>query len=391
MNEFHREIYKTIDILMNQKLKTLKFDTTQRGKVKSLSGAKALVEIDGFEYSCKLRRGIFIAPGDVVLVNFPQNRSFDRYVDAVLGGNETPEGLEISASDLLAKIIQVDGHSSLLDADMLDGKHASDFLLAGALDAIDTSGATVVANINLSSAIIDNKNLSSEVNNAIALRHNHANKTTLDGITSTLLNQWNLAFTHIGDIIKHITAEERALWNTITNKIDSSRVKTDVPADAKFTDTIYTHPETHAADIIVEDTTHRFVTDSEKTNWNEKAEMSDIPTMTSQLENDTNFITQFDLTGAGLGDMLMSVYDKNKNGIVDNADKVNGFTVGIDVPSNAIFTDTIVDISDKVDRSQVLTDVPENAVFTDTIVTEFYHVSDTDTQNKNLLWINTSL
>ncbi len=36
-----------------------------------------------------------------------------------------------------------------------------------------------------------------------------------------------------------------------------------------------------------------------------------------------------------------STYDKNNNGIVDNAEKVNGFTVETNVPANAKFTDTI--------------------------------------------------
>lgn len=44
--------------------------------------------------------------------------------------------------------------------------------------------------------------------------------------------------------------------------------------------------------------------------------------------------------GEGSGDMLISVYDTNNNGIVDNAEKVNNHTVNSDVPANAIFTDT---------------------------------------------------
>lgn len=43
----------------------------------------------------------------------------------------------------------------------------------------------------------------------------------------------------------------------------------------------------------------------------------------------------------GAGDMLKSVYDTDGNGIVDNAEKVNGFTVGVNVPANAKFTDTV--------------------------------------------------
>lgn len=42
----------------------------------------------------------------------------------------------------------------------------------------------------------------------------------------------------------------------------------------------------------------------------------------------------------GGGDMLKSIYDTNGNGIVDNAEKVNGKTVAVNVPSDAKFTDT---------------------------------------------------
>jgi hypothetical protein len=44
--------------------------------------------------------------------------------------------------------------------------------------------------------------------------------------------------------------------------------------------------------------------------------------------------------GQGSGDMLTSVYDTDHNGIVDNAEKVNNFTVGTNVPADAVFTDT---------------------------------------------------
>ena len=47
--------------------------------------------------------------------------------------------------------------------------------------------------------------------------------------------------------------------------------------------------------------------------------------------------------GTGLGDMMKTTYDTNNNGIVDNAEKVNGFTVNANVPSDAKFTDTVYD------------------------------------------------
>lgn len=46
------------------------------------------------------------------------------------------------------------------------------------------------------------------------------------------------------------------------------------------------------------------------------------------------------VANAGGGDMLKSVYDKDGDGVVDNAQKVGGHTVAKDVPADAAFTDT---------------------------------------------------
>lgn len=51
-----------------------------------------------------------------------------------------------------------------------------------------------------------------------------------------------------------------------------------------------------------------------------KADKSEIPTKVGQLENDKNYVTDAELGNAGYGDMTKSVYDKNKNGIVDRAE-----------------------------------------------------------------------
>ena len=129
MNDFQREIYKTIDILTEQKLRSLGFDKTRRGRVVSIDGTSCIVQIDGENHTCKLRRGIYVEPNDIVFVKFPQNSSVDKYVETILGENETPENLVISAEEILDKLKTVDGEGSGLDADMLDGKHASEFVL----------------------------------------------------------------------------------------------------------------------------------------------------------------------------------------------------------------------------------------------------------------------
>lgn len=49
--------------------------------------------------------------------------------------------------------------------------------------------------------------------------------------------------------------------------VSGHTVSTDVPANAKFTDTVYTHPANHPASMISEDSTHRFVSDAEQTKY----------------------------------------------------------------------------------------------------------------------------
>ena len=51
---------------------------------------------------------------------------------------------------------------------------------------------------------------------------------------------------------------------------------------------------------------------------------------------------------SGSGDMLASTYDTGGNGVVDNAELVNGLTVETAVPAGAVFTDTIYDETDVV-------------------------------------------
>ena len=69
-----------------------------------------------------------------------------------------------------------------------------------------------------------------------------------------------------------------------------------------------------------------------------KLKLSGAPT--EDMDAATKKYVDDSVASAGGGDMLKSVYDKNGNGIVDNAEKVGGHTVGKDVPGDAVFTDT---------------------------------------------------
>lgn len=58
-------------------------------------------------------------------------------------------------------------------------------------------------------------------------------------------------------------------------------------------------------------------------NYNNLSNRPSIPTKTSQLSNDSKFITQTELGNAGYGDMMKSTYDKDNDGIVDKAEDSN--------------------------------------------------------------------
>lgn len=70
--------------------------------------------------------------------------------------------------------------------------------------------------------------------------------------------------------------------------VNGLTVETAVPSGAKFTDTVYVHPSNHPASMITQDANNRFVTDTEKSTWNSKAESvhthssSEITDATSQ-------------------------------------------------------------------------------------------------------------
>ena len=185
---------------------------------------------------------------------------------------------------------------------------------------------------------------------------------------------------------------------------ESQLAKVDaIPADPKYTDTIYEHPETHPATMIIEDETHRFVTDEEKVAWIKRSEMAvanGVPTLdenglipSAQLPGfvddiiEEDNVSKFPTTGESgklyvdtttnktyrwsgtqyvsiksdglaLGETSATAYagDKGKananaiSAIVNgttvvpkagDANTVRGFTVEANVPTDAVFTDTV--------------------------------------------------
>ena len=117
-----------------------------------------------------------------------------------------------------------------------------------------------------------------------------------------------------GSIIKKSTGDEVIATLTYVD----SKVQTDVPSGAKFTDTVYTHPASHPASMITESSTQRFVTDAEKLTWNSK---SDTDTVTT-INGKTGEISKADIVALGISEQGPKG-DKGADGI-DGQDGAKG-------------------------------------------------------------------
>lgn len=74
-----------------------------------------------------------------------------------------------------------------------------------------------------------------------------------------------------GDMVKATYDTNNSGVVDNAEKVNGLTVLTAVPSGAVFTDTIYTHPANHQPSIITQDASNRFVTDTEKAEWNGKA------------------------------------------------------------------------------------------------------------------------
>lgn len=72
-----------IDVVIKERMK---FDKTYYGKVINVNKNRCTVNINGSEYICKIRSGLELAIGDVVVIKSPNNNFSFLYVDAKLNG-----------------------------------------------------------------------------------------------------------------------------------------------------------------------------------------------------------------------------------------------------------------------------------------------------------------
>lgn len=149
----------------------------------------------------------------------------------------------------------------------------------------------------------------------------------------------------------HSIAEVSGLQSALDGKVDDSQVLTNVPTGAKFTDTVTTINDKTGVitkdDIVAlgipssdTNTTYSEITTAEidtgtastlrtitarRLKYLLDKIVALFPTKVSELTNDSGFLSELPTSLPANG---------------GNADTVGGFTVGVDVPANAKFTDT---------------------------------------------------
>lgn len=190
-------------------------------------------------------------------------------------------------------------------------------------------------NMDLLEAELDKK---SNVNHTHSELHTHSNKDILDGTEAsfTIVDKNKLAGIESGANVNQ-NAFSNVKIGTDLLVADSTTDTLEIVAGSNITivsdslndkitisskDTIYTHPSSHPASIIVQDSMYRFTTDTEKANWNAKAS-TDIATNVSNG--------------------LMSFTDKVKlNGVSSEANKVlnhaNNGSISIDGVEQVVYT-----------------------------------------------------
>lgn len=145
---------------------------------------------------------------------------------------------------------------------------------------IEASGGNNTA----STTVIDNLTSASGLA-ALSANQGLVLKGLIDGI-NTILNSDDTTLDEFQEIVSFIKQNKTTLdalgisniaglVDALAGKVNNYQVLTDVPLNALFTDTVYTHPTNHLPSIISQNAENRFVSDSEKTNWNNKIDKSE--------------------------------------------------------------------------------------------------------------------
>ena len=247
------------------------------------------------------------------------------------------------------------------------------------MDAKDAqmTGLDVVDAINSSLGIVDNDNLSTEANNAIALRHSHSNKTILDATTASFL----------------VAHKNKLDFITVAASINLGALETAVAANtAKVSNASHTGDVTGSTTLTI--------ANDKVTN----AKLANMAANTIKGNNTAASADPKDLTVDNVKDMLGIALTETSNTAgfsiaggatiktltIKNTVSISGtdgatlniggggtlasgaFVAAYAHPGShpiTMITGLQAALDDKVDNSRVAVDVPLGAKFTDTITT----------------------
>ncbi|WP_053242035.1 pyocin knob domain-containing protein [Clostridium sp. DMHC 10] len=189
-------------------------------------------------------------------------------------------------------------------------------------------------------------------NDANSKKHTHGNLSLLETITQTLIDTWNTVSNKVDKItgkglstndFDNIYKTKLDSISTGANKINLSTTNGNIQIDGKET-TVYTHPGsgTNPHGTTKSDVGLGNVTNDVQVKRSEMGIAGGVATLDSngvnaqapkshthddryytETECDTKYATKSEISQAGYGDMLKSVYDTNNNGIVDKAEDSN--------------------------------------------------------------------
>ena len=216
------EIIKTIASNLRDSFKILlnkaKFDRTFKATVVgNIKGNKYQVIYKGETYT--VTSEVALSTDQVVRVCAPQNNWSELFVvisgtGGSSGGGDVPTGAYVSGvkgeEDTVYRTGQVEITRESLGLGNVENKSAQTIISEITKDNIET--ALGYSPINTESE---------EYKGLVSNSHTHSNKTILDTITSTLIDGWNSAVTHISDTVKHITSAERIKWNAASEQAHS--------------------------------------------------------------------------------------------------------------------------------------------------------------------------
>ena len=82
MDKIQEEIIKSVEIIVAERIKSLKLDYTVTGKIKSITSGTYIVTIDGSDSSpMKAREGLTLQVGDIVYVRVIQGNYSNKFID----------------------------------------------------------------------------------------------------------------------------------------------------------------------------------------------------------------------------------------------------------------------------------------------------------------------